>query len=115
MDLNLTGKVIAVLELQQGVSAGSGKEWKRQAAVIETDGQYPKKMVFDMFNDKIKPLQIGEVITVHFNVDAREWQGKWFNQLTAYNIETSGAGQPAIQPPVQPNTPQSDGPDDLPF
>lgn len=113
--MELSGKVIAVLELQQGTSASSGKEWKRQAAVIETDDQYPKKMVFDMFNDKIKPLQIGEVITVHFNVDAREWQGKWFNQLTAYNIESEVAGKPSTQPTVQPNIPKSDAPDDLSF
>ena len=113
--MELSGKVIAVLELQQGTSASSGKEWKRQAAVIETDDQYPKKMVFDMFNDKIKPLQIGEVITVHFNVDAKEWQGKWFNQLTAYKIESEGVVQPASQPVVQPNTPQSNESTDLPF
>ena len=113
--MELSGKVIAVLELQQGTSASSGKEWKRQAAVIETDDQYPKKMVFEMFNDKIKPLQIGEVITVHFNVDAREWQGKWYPQLTAYKIESEGAGQPATQPVVQPNIPQSNDVDAPPF
>ena len=110
--MELSGKVIAVLELQHGTSASSGTEWKRQAAVIETEDQYPKKMVFDMFNDKIKPLQIGEIITVHFNVDAKEWQGKWFNQLTAWKIESVVVYSDA--PAEQPVIPQSNGPE-VPF
>ena len=78
--MELSGKVIAVLEPRGGVSK-TGNAWKVQEYVIETHDQYPRKMCFDVFGeDKINQfnIQVGEELTVHFDIDAREWQGRKF-------------------------------------
>ena len=67
--MDLTGKVIAIMEARGGVSARTGNPWMTQEYVIEIPGQYPRKMVFNIFGeDKIKQFNIqpGEEITVQF-------------------------------------------------
>lgn len=130
--MEIQGKVIAVLPERSGVSARG--EWKSQTYVIETQEQYPKKMAFDVFGaDRIASfgIQFGEVINVSFDIDAHEYQGRYFNQIRAWNVTKvsqqttaqapAGVAQPSAPytPPAQPQQPQSDvpssDPDDLPF
>lgn len=85
--MEIQGKVIAVLPERSGVSARG--EWKSQTYVIETQGQYPKKMAFDVFGaDRLAQfnIQSGEVINVSFDIDAHEYQGRYFNQIRAWNV-----------------------------
>ena len=85
--MEIQGKVIAVLPERSGVSARG--EWKSQTYVIETQEQYPKKMAFDVFGaDRISNfgIQFGEVINVSFDIDAHEYQGRYFNQIRAWNV-----------------------------
>ena len=87
--MDLTGKVIAIMEARGGVSARTGNPWMTQEYVIEVPGQYPRKMLFNIFGeDRIKQFNIqpGEEITVQFDIDAREYNGRWFNDIRAYNI-----------------------------
>ena len=130
--MEIQGKVIAVLPERSGVSARG--EWKSQTYVIETQEQYPKKMAFDVFGaDRIASfgIQFGEVINVSFDIDAHEYQGRYFNQIRAWNVTkvsqqataqaSAGVAQPSAPyaPPAQPQQPQSTAPssdpDDLPF
>ena len=124
--MELTGKVIAVLEPRGGVSK-TGNPWKVQEYVIETHDQYPRKMCFDVFGeDKISQfnIQMGEELTVSFDIDAREWQGRWFNSIRAWKVERV-SNQPANSQDVNvPFPPMSSAPvdfsnidekDDLPF
>lgn len=95
--MEIQGKVIAVLPERSGVSARG--EWKSQTYVIETQEQYPKKMAFDVFGaDRIANfgIQLGEVINVSFDIDAHEYQGRYFNQIRAWNVVRQ-----AQQAPVQ--------------
>ena len=122
--MELSGKVIAVLEPRGGVSK-TGNAWKVQEYVIETHDQYPRKMCFDVFGeDKINQfnIQVGEELTVHFDVDAREWQGRWFNSIRAWKVERVQAQQPASPmdagapfPPPPVDFAANDENDDLPF
>lgn len=85
--MELQGKVIAVLPERSGVSARG--EWKAQSFVIETHEQYPKKLCFDVFGaDRLAQfnIQSGEVINVSFDIDAHEYQGRYFNQIRAWNV-----------------------------
>ena len=85
--MEIQGKIIAVLPERSGVSARG--EWKSQTYVIETQEQYPKKMAFDVFGaDRIANfcIQLGEVIDVSFDIDAHEYQGRWFNSIRAWNV-----------------------------
>lgn len=124
--MELSGKVIAVLEPRGGVSR-TGNEWKVQEYVIETHEQYPRKMCFDVFGaDKIEQFNIkaGEEITVSFDIDAREWNGRWFNSIRAWKIDRVALSPTGSQPTDMPFPPAPEVPadfsatdekDDLPF
>ena len=86
--MELQGKVIAVLPERSGVSARG--EWKAQSFVIETHEQYPKKLCFDVFGaDRLAQfnIQSGEELLVSFDIDAHEYQGRWFNSVRAWNVQ----------------------------
>lgn len=129
--MELTGKIIAVMEPRSGVSARTGNSWMTQEYVIEVPGQYPKRCLFNLFGeDRIKQfnIQMGEEITISFDIDAREYNGRWFNDIRAYNVTRGAApvaaapvagapaAQPAVENPFPPAEPASEGSaDDLPF
>ena len=134
--MELTGRIIAVMEPRSGVSARTGNSWMTQEYVLEVPGQYPKRCLFNLFGeDRIKQFNIqnGEDLTIQFDIDAREYQGRWFNDIRAYNVvrgQVAPAPNPAASPfpPVQgqtdaatspfppaPETPSEGSADDLPF
>lgn len=126
--MEITGKIIAVLPERGGISQRTGSEWKVQTYVLETQEQYPRKMCFDVFGaDKIAQfaINIGDHLTVSFDIDAREYQGRWYNSIRAWKVERV-ADQPAAPvadapfPPVaEPAAPtdfsSGESADDLPF
>ena len=106
--MDITGKIIAVLPTRSGTSA-RGTQWSSQTAVIETHEQYPKKVAFDVLGDKITEfnLQVGEEVTVSFDINAREFNGKWFNSVNAWHVTRVDAQQGAKQPLNYGNNPQN--------
>ncbi len=124
--MEFTGKIIAILPPKGGVSARTGNEWKVQEFVIEDHGQYPRKMCFEVFGaDKIEQfnIQMGEELTVSFDIDSNQWQDRWFNRIRAWKVErvantSSVPPEPQAPPAVPPPTPDfvvGDTQDDLPF
>ena len=111
--MEITGKIIAVLPANSGTSARTGNPWMSQTYVIETQGQYPKKLAFDVFGaDRITQfnLQVGDIATVFFDFDAHEYNGRWFNSVRAFNVEKSGqqtTQQPTPQPTANVANPQA--------
>lgn len=88
--MEITGKIIAVLESRGGISQRTGLPWKSQEFVIETIEQYPKRCCFTVHGeDKLKGFDIkkDEKLTVFFDINAREWQGRWFNEVQAWKVE----------------------------
>jgi hypothetical protein len=82
--MEATGKIIAVMPAQSGVSQRTGQTWMTQQYVLEVPGMYPRKMVFDVFGeDKIKKFNVqqGMEATVSFEIDAHEYNGRWFNEV----------------------------------
>ena len=109
--MELTGRIIAVLPAQSGVSARTGNNWMSQDYVIEVPGQYPRKCLFRIFGeDRIKQFNIqqGEDVTVQFDIDAHEFNGRWFNDVRAYNIIRGQAAPVANAPQTSP-FPPADG------
>ena len=87
--MELTGRIIAVMEPRGGVSARTGNTWKTQEYVLEVPGQYPRRCLFNIFGeDRINQFNIqqGEDLTIQFDIDAREFNGRWFNDIRAYNV-----------------------------
>lgn len=76
-----------VLPERNGTSQ-RGNQWRSITYVLETQEQYPKKLAFDVTNDKIDQLniQVGEFLTVQFDINAREYNGRWFNSVNAWNV-----------------------------
>ena len=131
--MEVTGFVRYALETKKGVSQRTGNPWMARDYVLEIPGQYPKHMAFTVFGeDRIKQLniQMGEELTVQFDIDAREYNGKWYNDFRAYNVIRERAipqARPAITSlpgedlPFLPPMPGEDDPfktddgGDLPF
>ncbi len=115
--MDLTGKIIAVLPATSGVSQRTGNSWMSQDYVIEVPGQYPRKCVFRVFGeDRIKQfnIQMGEDLTVSFDIDAHEFNGRWFNDVRAYNV-VRGAAPVAGAAPFAPQQPMASGASTAPF
>lgn len=94
--MEMTGVVIAILPERSGTSQRG--EWKSQSFVIETQEQYPKHLCFEVFGaDRIVQFNIkcGETITVQFDIDARQYQDRWFNSIKAWNVIRPGQQAPA--------------------
>lgn len=125
--MELAGKVIAILEPKGGVSKNTGNPWKTQDYVIETHEQFPRRMVFNVFGeDKINQfnIQLGEEINVFFDINAREYQGRWFNDIRAWRVDRNVgevSAAESVNPQVAPaemSAPafeQQDSTEDLPF
>ena len=111
--MEIHGKILLVLEEKSGTSSKTGNKWHCGQYVLETIEQYPKKMLFEVFGeDKILSMniQMGEELTVFFDVDAREYNSKWYNQIRAWKVErqtetTFQNNQPPVSiellPPMQ--------------
>lgn len=120
--MEITGKIIAVLP-ERGGTSKTGNEWKMQEYVIETHEQYPRKVCFNVFgNDKIAQfnIQAGEELTVSFDINAREYNGRWFNDIRAWRVErgTAPAAAPADIPEIKVakvDFSAENDPNDLPF
>lgn len=133
--MEIQGRIIAALPERSGVSQRG--EWKTQDFVIETHDAYPKKMVFNVFgSDRLERfrIQVGQEVMVSFDIDAHEYQGRWYNTIRAYDVRLvdpssilgmqqpqaasapftaeSSASQPEPFPPAQTN---ENSADDLPF
>ena len=110
--MELIGKIIQVLEERGGVSARTGSEWRRGSYVLETTtDRFPRKMMFEVFGaDKIQQfnIQVGEMVRVSFDIDAREYQGRWYNSIRAWNVDRNIV-DPMMQPAAVP------APDTTPF
>lgn len=129
--MEIQGKVIAVLPAREGTSARG--PWKSQEYVIQTHDQYPRSMVFNVFGaDRIDQYAIkaGDELVVSFDIDAHEYNGRWFNNIRAWNVQrvdaaAAQAAAPVQAAPVQPQTSDSapfapaseseSSADDLPF
>ncbi|MCR4993837.1 MAG: DUF3127 domain-containing protein [Bacteroidales bacterium] len=116
--MEISGKIILVLPERGGVSQRSGSEWKVATYVLETMEQYPKKCCFEVFGvDRITNfnIQVGQMLTVSLDIDAHEYNGRWYNQVRAWKVapydpnavavpaDTAGAA------PFPPAQPASDG------
>ena len=94
MAFEIRGKIISVLDKKDGISKITGSPWSIQQYAIETQEQYPKKLCFDVLGkDRIElfNIQIGEELTVYFDIDAREYQGRWYNSFKAWKVERTNS------------------------
>jgi len=85
--MQLTAKLTQLLPVQTGT--GKNGEWKKQDIIVETNGQYPKKVCISIWGDKINEaqLQIGNVLKIDFDIESREYNSKWYTDVKAWKID----------------------------
>lgn len=128
--MEIQGKIIAALPEQGGVAKASGKEWRKREYVLETQETYPKKVCFNLFGDRIDqyPMSVGETVTVSFDLESREYNGRWYTDVRAYKVEKGAAAAAAAPfppaaaaplpgdfPPAPADLPAAGPNEDLPF
>ena len=108
MALEISGKIIQKLPLQQGVSKTSGNPWSIQAYVLETQEQFPRKVCFEIFGEqriKDNPCEIDDLVTISFDIESREFNGRWYTSIRAWQVKQGivdpNAPQPVAAPAAQ--------------
>lgn len=125
--MEITGKIIVALPEMSGTSK-AGNPWKKREYVLETQETYPKKVHFDFFGERADqyPLSVGDTIRLSFDIESREYNGRWFTSIRGWkadnvdaNVASAPDGIPAPPPAVSEMTPPAaivgDDNDDLPF
>lgn len=114
--MHLSAKLIQLLPLQTG--QGKNGEWKKQDIIVETDGQYNKKICISIWGDKINmnQLKIGNILKIDFDIESREYNNRWYTDLKAWKIEAEESD--VTDTPFENTSPISipdNGDDPLPF
>ena len=83
------------MEPKSGKSSKTGNPWMIQEYVLEIPGQYPRRCMFSIYGEeRIKQMnvQMGEDLTIQFDIDARQYNGRWYNDIKVYNVIRNLAG-----------------------
>ena len=100
--MEVVGKITQILPAQEGVGR-NGNPWKVQPYVLETLDQYPRKVHFEVFGeDRIKqnPCEIDQLVTVSFDIESREFNGRWYTSIRAWRIQQGDTTQAATTAPA---------------
>lgn len=127
--MEISGTIISILPEQSG--EGRNGPWRKQDFIIETEGQYPRKVCISVWGEKIDQfaLKDGEKITASVNIESREYNERWYTDVRAWKVakesdspgpgqQTSSIGQPPpfdAPPPEDESYPAGSDQDDLPF
>ena len=97
--MEITGKIIVAMPEVSGTSA-RGNAWKKREYVLETQETYPKKVFFNFFGERVDqyPLQVGQVVKISFDIDSREYNGRWYVDVRAWKSEPADATATMAQP-----------------
>ena len=114
--MQLTAKLVQTLPVQTG--NGKNGQWKKQDVIVETEGTYPKKICVSIWGDKINESQLkpGNMLKIDFDVESREYNGRWYTDVKAWKVEVAGSEATPVTsgPQYQPASSQA-ADDDLPF
>ena len=116
--MDISGKLLQLLPAQEG--QGKNGPWKKQEFILETGDTYPKKVCIAVWGDKIdmKSFKLGEALDVSFDVESREFNGKWYTDVKAWKVNTARqkeAGKATASQGVPNITDIPPSEDDLPF
>lgn len=128
--MEIQGILVKQIAVREGVSQRNGQPWKMAEYLVEVPGQYPRHINFRVSDGQVGRLArfdslVGKMVTVSFDIDAHEHEGKWYNEINAWGImeyKTTDTRQTNIaaaqaQPATDATAQQTEGEkkDDLPF
>lgn len=130
MDLQLQVKITKILEKRSFVSKKDGSNFNIYSFVGATIGEpFPKEICFEVFGDEkyaqMNPI-VGNSYSISFDLESREWNGKYFTSLRAWklvaldNVSVATATEQHQAPTIpsavpQPTTQAPQKESDLPF
>lgn len=97
--MEISGKIIQLLP-EVGGNSKTGNAWRKQEYILETGGQYPKKICVSIWGDKIDQFSInaGENLTLGVDIESKEYNGKWYTEIKAYKVDRTGGSNPTPAP-----------------
>jgi len=125
--MEITGILVKKVGEREGVSKSNGNPWKTAEFLVEIPGQYPRYINFSVRDGQVGRIArfeslISKTVTVSFDIDAHEYEGRWFNEIGAWGVMEYVAGRQAPQTKVAPDPSSAAQPqtnaekkDDLPF
>src|SRR6478609_2724694 len=103
--MEITGTVVSLLPLQTG--QGKNGVWKKQEFIMETPGQFPKKVCLSLWGEKADEnrISVGERITASINIESREYNGRWYTDVRAWKVQKESCGKNGgdVPPPAEDN------------
>ena len=90
--MEITGLLVKQTTVREGVSKTTGNPWKAAEYLVEIPGQYPRHINFRVTDGQVGRIArfdglVGKMVTVSFDLDAHEFEGKWYNELTAWGVK----------------------------
>ena len=129
MSVEIEGTIIQYIGRQEGTSK-AGNLWKKDEYVLETPGQYPRRVKFTVFGDRSDTIkfEIGKTYSISADIESREFNGRWYTDVNCFAMRETGAATgapapaaqaapaaPAAPAPAPFEAPAGDSSDDLPF
>jgi len=115
--MEIKAKIIQMLPLQTG--EGKNGKWRKQDIIVETEGQVPRKICISIWGDKINDsiLKTGNLLNIAFDIESREYNGRWYTDVKAWRTELVGSSARADTSNDIPIPPEEELPGDmdLPF
>lgn len=109
MENSIIVQIEKILEKQTFTSKTNGNVYEKFGFVGKTQAQYPKTVAFTvMGKEKFEKLGIvvGKSYNISFDVESREWNGKYFTDITAWKAVCldgdSGTQANVPTPPTNP-------------
>lgn len=104
MQLELECKLVQLLEKQSGQSTKG--DWQKQQFVVSTIGEYPKTIAMTAWKELVNTINgfpIGSNLKISFRIESREYNGKWYTDISPYKIDGEVNRQPQVlaQAPTQ--------------
>ena len=113
--MEIEGRIIQFLGEQSGTSK-AGNPWKKKEWVLETFGQYPRKVKFHIFGDRADQINLepGRDYVLSFDLESREFNGRWYTDVSVFRAQDYNGQQSMGNPQGgfgggYPNTPQGNG------
>ena len=114
--MEIKGKIVKILPEESGQSSKGG--WRKQQYIIEIPGQFPKKVCFMAWGDKIDDFQIrlNDELEVSIDIESREFNGRWYTDVKAWKVAKLTGTDDAPLPDEPPAFGEvDDSMEDLPF
>lgn len=93
--MEIIGKIILIEPIQSGISKSTCNQWQSQSFIIETLDNYPRKVCIDLYGEqRVKDFRfdLGEIVRVSYDLESREFNGRWYTSVRAWKVSSEGSG-----------------------